>query len=279
MGTHRTFHGLAHRAGSLSASSRVLAEEVPVAISFNGTSHAVLMATPADLEDLAIGFSLSEAIVSSVGEIEDVAIVEEERGIDVQVRLGADVAEKLAQRRRSMAGPVGCGLCGIESIEEAMRGVPSVASNVMFGARDIANAAAVLAEAQSLNKHTRSVHAAGYYLRGRGLVAVREDVGRHNALDKLIGAMAAGAAEGQSKASGDMSAGAVVLTSRLSVELVQKSAAAGCGVLVAMSAPTALAVDTARQANITLAAVVRGTEFELFSHPERIDGGNIRHVA
>ena len=160
-----------------------------------------------------------------------------------------------------------------------MRGVPSVASNVMFGARDIANAAAVLAEAQSLNKHTRSVHAAGYYLRGRGLVAVREDVGRHNALDKLIGAMAAGAAEGQSKASGDMSAGAVVLTSRLSVELVQKSAAAGCGVLVAMSAPTALAVDTARQANITLAAVVRGTEFELFSHPERIDGGNIRHVA
>ncbi|MCG6858614.1 MAG: formate dehydrogenase accessory sulfurtransferase FdhD [Salaquimonas sp.] len=271
MATHRTFHGLAHRAGSLSASSRVLAEEVPVAISFNGTSHAVLMATPSDLGDLARGFTLSEGIVSSLDEIEDIAVVEEKRGIDVQVRVVADVAEKLQQRRRSMAGPVGCGLCGIESIEAAMRDIPMASAQARFSSRNIAEAAEALAEAQKLNHRTHSVHGAGFYTSESGIVAIREDVGRHNALDKLVGAMAADRQ--------DMGEGAIVLTSRLSVELVQKAAVAGCGILVAVSAPTALAVETANKANITLVAVVRGHEFEVFSHPQRIAGGTIKHVA
>jgi len=271
MATHRTFHGLAHRAGSLSASSRVLAEEVPVAISFNGTSHAVLMATPSDLGDLARGFTLSEGIVSSLDEIEDIAVVEEKRGIDVQVRVVADVAEKLEQRRRSIAGPVGCGLCGIESIEAAMRDIPMASAQARFSSRNIAEAAEALAEAQKLNHRTHSVHGAGFYTSESGIVAIREDVGRHNALDKLVGAVTA---EGK-----DLSDGAVVVTSRLSVELVQKCARGGSGMLIAISAPTALAVEMARRANITLVAVVRGGDFEVFTHPHRVTAGAFSHVA
>ena len=152
-----------------------------------------------------------------------------------------------------------------------MRALAPVSADTKLGAGEIAEATQALADRQALNHRTHSVHAAGFYLPGAGLVAIREDVGRHNALDKLIGAMAA--------AKQDMEGGAVVVTSRLSVELVQKTAIARCGILVAVSAPTALAVETARQANITLAAVARGSEFELFSHPERIAGGKVRHVA
>ncbi len=271
MTTHHTFDGLAHRGGRYSASTRELAAEMPVAISYNGTSHAVLMATPSDLADLAIGFSLSEGIISSTGEIEDIAIVESGRGLDIQLRLADKAVLRLRERRRSMAGPVGCGLCGIESIEQAMRDVPPVAAQAALSARLIADAVRTMVKAQSLNMRTRSVHAAGFYRPSDGLVAIREDVGRHNALDKLIGATAAGEMH--------MASGAIVLSSRLSVELVQKTAMAGCGILIAVSAPTALAVETADRANITLVAVVRDAEFELFTNPDRIAGGGLKHVA
>ncbi len=271
MKTSRRFSSRTYSHGHAVSASRVLAEEVAVAISYNGTSHAVLMATPADLEDLATGFTLSEGIAASRDEIEAIALVEGERGMDVQVRLAADAARRLDTRRRTMAGPVGCGMCGLESIDAAMRDVPAVAADTALRPADISAAAAAMAKAQTLNHATRSVHAAGWFVPGKGLVALREDVGRHNALDKLVGAVA--------QQPDGMADGAVVMSSRLSIELVQKAAVAGCGIVIAVSAPTALAVETAERANITLVAVARGEEFEIFTHPDRIRAGALPHVA
>ena len=261
--------GKAYRNGRFAASSRMLAEETAVAISYNGTSHAVLMATPADLADLATGFTLSEGIALSRGEIEGVTVVDGEAGIDVQVRLVADAEARLAARRRAMAGPVGCGMCGLESIEAAMRDVPPVNGGPVLTSGEVGDAVSAMANGQVLNRETRAVHAASLFVPGTGLVTIREDVGRHNALDKLIGA--AGPAQ--------VAGGAVVMSSRVSVELVQKCAVAGCPVLIGVSAPTALAVRTAAAAGITLVAIARGEEFEVFCHPERIDGEAFSHVA
>ncbi|MCC0033467.1 MAG: formate dehydrogenase accessory sulfurtransferase FdhD [Brucellaceae bacterium] len=268
METARAETPLDWRDGRFSAGRRVLAAEAAVAISFNGVSHAVMMASPSDLEDLARGFALSEGIAADPGEIEAVTVLEGERGFDVQLRIAADAEARLAARRRAMAGPVGCGMCGLESIDAAMRAVPAVAARVAISPAEIAAAAAAMVAAQTLNAQTRAVHGAGFWIPGEGLVALREDVGRHNALDKLIGAF-----------SGDLQLGAIVLSSRVSIELIQKAASAGCGLLLAVSAPTALAVDAARQAGITLAAVVRGNEFEVFTHPGRIREGALPHVA
>ena len=270
MKTSRRFSSQAVSSGRGTAASRVLAEEAAVAISYNGSSHAVVMATPDHLEDLAAGFTLTEGIVSSFDEIESIDVVEGERGVDVQVRLATDATERLEKRRRAMAGPVGCGMCGLESIDAAMREVPAVGDGVRLRPADVAAAVAAMAKAQMLNHATRAVHAAGWFVPGKGLAALREDVGRHNALDKLIGAVAA---------ENTMAAGAVVMSSRLSVELVQKTAVAGCGVLIAVSAPTALAVETAERANITLVAIARGEAFEVFTHPDRIAPGALPHVA
>jgi FdhD protein len=262
---------LAFRKDAFSSGTRILAEETAVAISFNGSAHAVLMATPTDLADFAAGFCLTERIVSGIEAIEGIELFETPLGIDVQMRLAEDVAAKLAARRRSMAGPAGCGLCGIESLEAAMREVPAVRSVAVLHPRDIARAVSALAEAQPINAETRAVHAAGFFLPGEGLIAVREDVGRHNALDKLVGALA--------RNGRDATSGAVVLTSRVSVEMVQKAAVAGAGLIIAVSAPTALAVRMAEAAGITLAAIARGDEFELFTHPHRISTGANAHAA
>ena len=262
---------LIYRNNAFSNGNRTFAEETAIAISYNGSTHAVLMATPQDLSDFAIGFSLTEGIISSAEAIENIELIETPLGIDVQVRLAGDVAAKLAARKRSMAGPVGCGLCGIESLEGAMRQVPKVKTSTLFSPQDIAEAVAQLSANQPINSVTRAVHAAGFYIPGQGLIAVREDVGRHNALDKLIGALAI---EGV-----DAGAGAVVLTSRVSVEMVQKTAIAGAGMIIAVSAPTSLAVQTADRAGIALAAIVRGAEFELFTHIERVGTGVKSNVA
>ncbi|AIC29229.1 formate dehydrogenase subunit FdhD [Rhizobium etli bv. mimosae str. IE4771] len=260
------------RNGIMHSGSRIVPEEVPIAFSYGGSSHAVMMATPADLEDFAVGFSLSEGIIAERAEISGIEVVAGEQGIDVQVSLVDDVADRLRARRRSMAGPVGCGLCGIESIEQAVRPVPDVsASPLALSHADIVRAVSLLNEAQPLHRETRAVHGAAFYRPGKGLLAVREDVGRHNALDKLCGAVI-GCGE-----SGDD--GAVVVTSRLSVEMVQKAAILGSPVLIAISAPTALAIRTADQAGMTLVALVRGDDFEIFTHPHRISPGNIADVA
>ncbi|AYG60765.1 formate dehydrogenase accessory sulfurtransferase FdhD [Rhizobium jaguaris] len=262
----------ARRNGIVRSGSRIVPEEVPIAFSYGGTSHAVMMGTPADIEDFAIGFSLTEGIITDIDQIVAVEPVEDERGIDVQIALIDDAADALRVRRRHMAGPVGCGLCGIESIEQAVRKVPDVSGvSLTVAHEDIIKAVALLTDAQLLNRETRAVHGAGLYIPSKGLLAVREDVGRHNALDKLCGAVIRSGHKGGE--------GFVAVTSRLSVEMVQKAAILGSSVLVAISAPTALAIRTAEEAGMTLVALVRGDDFEIFTHPQRIIPGSIADVA
>lgn len=257
---------VARRKGARVEDSRSVPEETPVAFSYGGSTHAVMMATPDDLEDFAWGFSLTEGIIASAAGIEAVEIVEAGPGIDVQIQLAGEAGEALVARRRHLAGPVGCGLCGIESIEQALREVKPVADpGIRIAAATVSAAVAALEGAQPLNSATRAVHAAGFYGFDTGMIAVREDVGRHNALDKLAGALLRQGVQ--------PSRGAVVVTSRISVEMVQKTAALGAAFLFAVSAPTALAVRTAQGAGITLVAVVRGAEFEVFTHADRIAGG------
>jgi FdhD protein len=263
---------LARRTGGTRAAARMVPEEIPVALSFAGTTHAVMMATPADLEDFALGFSLTEGIVASPDEIEGIAVEEAGAGIDVQIRLKDAANRRFEARRRRLAGPVGCGLCGIESIDEAMRAVPNVGGvPLTLTEGDITAAPRLLAKVQKLHARTGAVHAAGFYVPGKGIVAVREDVGRHNALDKLAGALAKAGIAGAS--------GAVVITSRVSVEMVQKTAAIGSRFVIAVSAPTALAIRTAQTAGMTLVALVRGDEFDVFTHHDEVTSGAARHVA
>jgi FdhD protein len=258
------------RGDGVSEGARAIPEEVAVALSYDGSTQAVMMATPADLEDFAIGFSLSEGIVADPSEIERLEIVEQEIGVEVRMWLAAPRAEALASRRRYLAGPTGCGLCGIDSLTEAMRGVPRVGETLRVTASEIRSALAVLSPLQILNGETRAMHAAAFALPGEGVVALREDVGRHNALDKLCGALA--------RCGVDAASGMVLLTSRVSVEMVQKTAMIGAPLIVAVSAPTALAVRTAEAAGITLVAVARGDGFEVFTHPHRITQETVAHV-
>jgi FdhD protein len=223
------------------------------------------MATPADLTDLALGFSLTEGIIAAPSEIENLDIVRHEDSVELQMWLTSDRSDRLMARRRRLVGPTGCGLCGIESLADACPPVPPIATDLLLTARDISSAVQAMTAAQDINHATRATHAAGLYRPGSRALLLREDVGRHNALDKLAGAMAAQGVTGSS--------GALVLTSRVSIELVQKAATIGAGILIAVSAPTALAVRTATAAGITLVGIARGSEFQIFSRPERIRGG------
>lgn len=245
-----------------SVGKRIIPEETAVAFTYEGGSYAVMMATPQDLEDFALGFSITEGLVSSAADIRQLDIVEYDAGIELRMWLNEPRADALRERRRHLAGPTGCGLCGIESLDEAVRKPARVQDGGTFTPAEILRALAALGPRQELNRQTRAVHAAAFWQPGTGLLAVREDVGRHNALDKLAGALARERISGQS--------GFVLLTSRVSVEMVQKTAAIGAPLIVAVSAPTALALRTAEMAGITLAAVARSDAFEVFTHPQRI---------
>jgi FdhD protein len=254
---------LARRAAGTSIANRMVPEETPIALSYAGTTHAVMMATPADLDDFALGFSLTEGIISSPDEIEAIEVEELGAGIDIQIRLKDKANTRFQARRRRLAGPVGCGLCGIESIDEAMRSVADVRNSTLtLGTDDIALSVRLLSKVQPLHAATGAVHAAGFYVPGHGIVAAREDVGRHNALDKLAGVLA--------RAGVDGTTGAVVVTSRVSVEMVQKTAAIGASAIIAVSAPTALAIRTAEEAGMTLVALVRGEEFDVFTNAGKL---------
>ena len=258
MQTHRAAPVLSFRAGGVVQATRILPEEIAVALSFNGTTQAVMMATPDDLIDFAYGFAMTEGIAEPA-QIVSVEIVTAENGLDLQIWLGADAEARLAKRRRTMAGPVGCWLCGIDSLDEATRKMaPVAASSFTMTPSEIMAAVASLPAAQPLHDATRAVHAAGFY--SSGLIAVREDVGRHNALDKLAGHLIRTPHR----------PGAVVLTSRVSIDMVQKVAALGAPVLIAVSAPTAHAVTLADAAGITLIALARSDRFEAFTHTNRI---------
>jgi FdhD protein len=251
----------AWRNGSTLLGERTLAEEVPVAFSYDGAAQAVLMATPDDLEDFALGFSYTEGIITALTEIAELAVVSVADGIVLRMWLTGDRSDAFAARRRRFVGPAGCGMCGLESLAEANRAIPPANDDLQVSRQDIAEAVAALPERQRLNMQTRAVHAAAFWQPDLGLV-LREDVGRHNALDKLAGALLR---TGWSAADG-----VVVLSSRISIELVQKAAMMGAAIIVGVSAPTALAVRTAESTGLTLIGIARDDGFEVFTHPERI---------
>ena len=270
-GPVRTVDRQVWRDGSPSEGPRTIPEETAIALTFNGGTYAVMMGTPRDLPDFAVGFSLSEGIVRSPDDIRSLDIIELEDGIELRMWLAQKHADRLNERRRHIAGPTGCGICGIDSIAEAVRPAAIVAQGRRFSSREVMAAMQSIPPLQAINIETRAVHAAAFWMPGRGIVALREDVGRHNALDKLAGALA------QDKTV--TSEGMVLLTSRVSVEMVQKTAAMGATVMVAVSAPTALAVRMADAAGITLAAIARADGFEIFTHPVRITSAAIAQGA
>ena len=248
----------------LEAKAPHLAEEVAVALVYNGSTQAVMMATPADLEDFARGFTLTEGIARPEDML-DLEVVRHAQGIELRMWLPAPAAERLAGRRRAMAGPVGCGLCGIDSLEAAVTPAARVATDALrLTPAEAKQAVEVLRRRQPLHDATHAAHAAGLWRAG-GLHLVREDVGRHNALDKLVGGARAAGAPG--------AGAAVVLTSRVSVEMVQKAAAYGAEAILAVSAATSLAVDMAEAAGLTLVAGLKaGGAPRALTHPHRLEG-------
>ncbi|THF65414.1 formate dehydrogenase accessory sulfurtransferase FdhD [Pseudothauera nasutitermitis] len=243
-----------------------LVEEVPVALVFNGISHAVMLASPADLEDFALGFTLSERIVESADEVFDREVFSLPNGIEVRIEIAARRLAALKERRRALAGRTGCGLCGVDSLAEFDRAMPQLAGDTVLAAPAVSAALAELDRHQPVRARTGAAHAAAWVRPDGGIVAVREDVGRHNALDKLIGWRAARLAEGDAEAA----QGFALVSSRASYEMVQKSARAGIGALVAVSAPTAMACRMAEYSGLLLAGFARGDRLVAYAHAERL---------
>ncbi|TGD66506.1 formate dehydrogenase accessory sulfurtransferase FdhD [Tabrizicola sp. WMC-M-20] len=267
MQDHASFPRLSFSGGVARESQRVLPAEVAVALSYNASTHAVMMATPADLTDFARGFTLAEGL-AALEEIERIDVVETALGVDLQIWLTEGAAARQQQRRRSMAGPIGCGLCGLDSLEEAVRDAPAVQGTLRMSPAQVMAAVAALPQHQPLHDLTRAAHCAALWTRG-SIALSREDVGRHNAVDKLVGAMAQPA-----------QGAALILTSRVSIDLVQKACTAGFPVLIAASAPTAAAVRMADGAGLTLIANARPDGFDCYTHPHRLtDCKEVAHVA
>ena len=256
----RTIERYSH--GVTSRATDVVSEEVPVALIYHGVPHVVMLATPADLEDFAAGFTLSEGLAASLDEIQGIDVKPGEHAIDVHIRIAPARFSALLAQRRNLTGRTGCGLCGAETIEQAMRPIATVKPGPVVSAAEIHSALKQLSARQPINALTGSVHAAGWVVEGRGLHCVREDVGRHNALDKTLGALLR---EGV-----DLATGFMLITSRASYEMVQKSATLGVGMLVAVSAPTGLAVRVAEQSGMTLAGFARNDQHVVYSNPQRI---------
>lgn len=254
-------------AAGVETRDEVVAEEVAVALVYNGISHAVMMATPCDLEDFARGFTLTERIVEKPSEIYDIEVEPVGRGIECRLEIASQRLAALQERRRTLAGRTGCGLCGVDSLDAALRPVPATRSTAQVSRAAITRAMAALPGEQRINRDNGATHAAGWARADGTLVAVREDVGRHNALDKLAGALAKMDRRGEDDGGG----GFVVVTSRCSYEMVQKAAAIDAAAIAAVSAPTSLAIETAEQAGLALVAFVRENRLTAYAHGERIE--------
>lgn len=256
------------RDGAVENASELVADEVPVALVYNGISHAVMLASPCDLEDFALGFSLGERIVSDAREIYDIEVDEGAHGIAIEMRIASGAMMRLKETRRARTGKTGCGLCGVESLawfedDAFAAGAPFAQLPIAsIAPRALQRAMDAMGVRQDLHHATGAVHAAGWASSKGELLCVREDIGRHNALDKLVGALV--------REHIDVADGFAVVTSRASFEMVQKAARAGFGLLAAISAPTALAVQVAERAGLTLAGFVRGGRHVLYSHPQRL---------
>lgn len=237
------------RQSELLQDSDDVAQECPVALTYNGISHVVMMATPADLEDFATGFSLTEGIIQSMDELYDIETEQHSQGIEVMITIATQRITELKQRRRNLTGRTGCGLCGAESLQEAIRPTRPVTSTAQISHDAVQTGIEELRKHQPLQAVTGATHGAAWCdLEGHVLMA-REDVGRHNALDKLIGAL--------SRSNSDFSQGFVLVTSRASYEMVQKTTSMGISTLAAVSAPTSLAIDLAKSAGLTLYGFAR----------------------
>lgn len=253
-----------HRAGRTERSNDWLADEVPIALVFNGISHAVMMATPADLEEFALGFGLTEGLLADASELHDVEVRQTTLGIELQMEVAGACEFRLKERRRNMTGRTGCGLCGTESLEHVHRALPSFTlgpQRIFVTAAAVSRALRSVLTGQALQQCTGAAHAAAWCSPEGETSLLREDVGRHNALDKLAGAM--------SRARIDATQGFVCVTSRASFEMVQKTAMIGASMLVAVSAPTALAVRIAETTGMALAGFARRDDFVAYTAPER----------
>jgi FdhD protein len=258
------------RDGNLADAKDKIAEETPIALIYNGISHAVMLATPQDLEDFALGFSLSEGILRDRSELYDIEIVAQEQGVELRLDVATEAFVKLKEKRRNLVGRTGCGLCGAESLEQALRlpekttssiHEPSRASAETIKASSIEAAFHAMQKKQALQQATGATHACAWVNASGEVELVREDVGRHNAMDKLIGALAKAPPQGT---------GFVLTSSRASVEMVQKVALAGYQVLAAISAPTGLAVRIAEAYCVTLVGFLRDNQFVIYTHADRI---------
>jgi FdhD protein len=252
---------LVQRGGELARRDDWLAEEVPVALAVDGVSQLVMLATPADLDDFALGFALTEGWIATAAELYGVETVAVPEGLELRLEIASSRAWALRERRRALAGRTGCGLCGVDSLSQVLRALPAVTPPAL-APHALARAQRELPARQPLNALTGAVHAAAWCASDGTLRLVREDVGRHNALDKLVGAMA--------RAAADPRDGFIAISSRASVEMVQKTAAAGVGLLAAVSAPTALAVRTAAGLGLALAGFVRGDDAVIYTGAERV---------
>jgi FdhD protein len=239
-----------------------VAVETPVALVYHGVPHVVMLATPANLEDFATGFTLSEGLVGQPSEIQSVEVERSAEAIDVRVGISAARFSQMLERRRNLTGRTGCGLCGAETLEQAIRPPPRVGTGPKLSIGQLHAALADLKGRQPINALTGSVHAAAWIEPGHGIACVREDVGRHNALDKTIGALV--------RAGQDFSTGCMLITSRASYEMVQKAATVGISFVVAVSAPTALAIRVAEQSGVTLVGFARAHQHVVYTHSERL---------
>ncbi len=250
------------RGGEGASVDDTVAEEAPVALLYNGEPHVVMLATPLDLDDFALGFSLTEMIVAHPGEVDAIRVVERAEGIEVRVKIPPARFEAVQGQGRNLTGRTGCGLCGARTLAQAVRKPAPVTTQLIVPEEALIRALHTIGASQRLNTLTGAVHAAAWVVPGREDLVVREDVGRHNALDKLLGALA--------RRGEDFSAGFVLVTSRASFEMVQKCAVMGVGLLAAMSAPTGLAIRLAEASGMTLVGFARDRDHVVYTHPERL---------